>query len=134
MALYRDALPQLSGEIFLTDGGLETTLIFEHDLDLPEFAAYPLLATDDGKDLLRQYFRSYADVAKDKYRVFMGIATGRSLLRKLCFENNLEDFRKLLVRSEAVKVQNALSKIVLALGSSPPASVSHRDATRWPDW
>ena len=52
------------------------------------------------------------DVAKDKHRVFMGTATGRSLLRKLRFENNLEGFRKLLERSEAVKVQNALSKIV----------------------
>ena len=52
------------------------------------------------------------DVAKDKHRAFMGTATGRSLLRKLCFENNLEGFRKLLERSEAVKVQNALSKIV----------------------
>jgi len=74
------------------------------------------------------------DVAKDKHRAFMGTATGRSFLRKLCFENNLEGFRKLLERSEAVKVQNALSKIVLALRSSPPASVSHRDAARWQDW
>jgi len=74
------------------------------------------------------------DVAKDKHRAFMGTATGRSFLRKLCFENNLEGFRKLLERSEAVKVQNALSKIVLALRSSPPASVSHWDATRWQDW
>jgi len=26
---------------WVTDGGLETDLIFHHDVDLPEFAAYP---------------------------------------------------------------------------------------------
>lgn len=43
MALYRDALPQLGGDLFLTDGGLETTLIFHDGLDLPDFAAFDLL-------------------------------------------------------------------------------------------
>ena len=35
MAKYRDQLPQLSGEVFLTDGGIETTLIFNEGLELP---------------------------------------------------------------------------------------------------
>jgi len=55
------------------------------------------------------------DVAKDKHHTFMGNATGKSLLRKLVFENNLEGFRKLLERSDAVKTQNALSKIVFGM-------------------
>ncbi len=55
------------------------------------------------------------DVAKDKHHAFMGTTTGKSLLRKLVFENNLDGFRKLLERCEAVKVKNALSKIVLGL-------------------
>ena len=42
------------------------------------------------------------DVAKDSHHAFMGTATGKSLLRKLIFENNLEGFRKLLERSEAM--------------------------------
>ena len=29
MARYRNALPQLKGDLFLTDGGIETTLIFQ---------------------------------------------------------------------------------------------------------
>jgi hypothetical protein len=38
-------LPQLTGErLFLTDGGLETVLIFREGIDLPEFAAFPALA------------------------------------------------------------------------------------------
>jgi transposase len=55
------------------------------------------------------------DVAKDKHHAFMGSTTGKVLLKKLVFENHLEGFRKLLERSEAVKTQNALSKVVFGL-------------------
>jgi transposase len=55
------------------------------------------------------------DVAKDKHHAFMGSAMGQSLLRRLVFENNLQGFGKLLQRSEAVKTQNALSKIVFGM-------------------
>ena len=57
-------LPQLSGEVFLSDGGLETTLIFENGLDLPQFAAYPLLDDPAGRDALRAYYRRHAEIAK----------------------------------------------------------------------
>ena len=63
---YRESLPQLSGDrLFLTDGGLETTLIFHRGLDLPEFAAFPLLETEDGRQELRAYFRPYLAVARE---------------------------------------------------------------------
>ena len=55
------------------------------------------------------------DVAKDKHHAFMGTATGKSLLRKLIFENHLQGFGKLLERSEAIRRQNALSKVVFGL-------------------
>jgi S-methylmethionine-dependent homocysteine/selenocysteine methylase len=48
---------------YVTDGGLETDLIFNHGVDLPEFAAYPLLWTDEGRALLRRYYAGYADIA-----------------------------------------------------------------------
>jgi S-methylmethionine-dependent homocysteine/selenocysteine methylase len=64
MARYRDALPQLSGRLFLTDGGIETTLIFHDRLDLPDFAAFHLLKTVEGEAALRKYFRTYAGIAK----------------------------------------------------------------------
>ena len=51
MARYRDELPQLSGDLFLTDGGLETTLVFHEGIDLPEFAAFVLLENDEGRDV-----------------------------------------------------------------------------------
>lgn len=45
---YRQHLPQLDGDVFLTDGGIETTLIFNRGLDLPAFAAFDLLKDDEG--------------------------------------------------------------------------------------
>ena len=36
-------LPQLRGRPMVTDGGMETDLIFHHDVDLPHFAAFPPL-------------------------------------------------------------------------------------------
>lgn len=62
---YRHHLPQLDGGLFLTDGGLETTLIYHEGLDLPYFAAFDLLRHAPGRDALRRYFRSHAAVARD---------------------------------------------------------------------
>ena len=64
MAKYRITLPQLGGGLYLTDGGIETTLIFHEGLDLPDFAAFHLLKTHEGEAALRKYFRTYAEIAK----------------------------------------------------------------------
>jgi S-methylmethionine-dependent homocysteine/selenocysteine methylase len=63
---YRDHLPQLDGGLFLTDGGLETTLIFHQGLDLPLFAAFDLLKDDEGTQALRRYFETYAELAREE--------------------------------------------------------------------
>ncbi len=57
-------LPQLDGTPFVTDGGLETDLIFHHGVDLPEFAAFPIVEVDHGRNLLREYYDGYAAVAR----------------------------------------------------------------------
>jgi S-methylmethionine-dependent homocysteine/selenocysteine methylase len=49
--------------LFLTDGGLETTLVFHKGIDLPEFAAFVLLENEQGTEVLRNYYRSYLDIA-----------------------------------------------------------------------
>lgn len=64
MATYRNALPQLRNEFFLTDGGIETTLIFLEGQELPFFAAFHLLKTPAGESALRKYFESYAALAR----------------------------------------------------------------------
>lgn len=64
MRTYRNALPQLRDGLFLSDGGIETTLIFHDGLDLPDFAAFHVLKTPAGEAALRKYFRAYVDLAK----------------------------------------------------------------------
>jgi S-methylmethionine-dependent homocysteine/selenocysteine methylase len=64
MAKYRDRLPQCCGDLFLTDGGIETTLIFHEGIDLPQFAAFDLLTRPAGEAALRKYFRTYASIAR----------------------------------------------------------------------
>lgn len=53
----------MGDRLFLTDGGLETTLIFLEGLELPDFAAFHLLKTPEGEAALKKYFRTYADIA-----------------------------------------------------------------------
>jgi S-methylmethionine-dependent homocysteine/selenocysteine methylase len=48
---------------YVTDGGLETDLIFHYGADLPEFAAFPLLDDADGRWLLSRYYDGYAEIA-----------------------------------------------------------------------
>jgi S-methylmethionine-dependent homocysteine/selenocysteine methylase len=59
-------LPQLGGDLYLTDGGIETTLIFHEGLDLPYFAAFDLLKDAPGRDALRRYYRRYAAIALER--------------------------------------------------------------------
>ena len=64
MPKYRSHLPQLDGGMFLTDGGIETTLIFHDGLELPYFAAFHLLRDGAGKEALLKYYRSHASIAR----------------------------------------------------------------------
>jgi S-methylmethionine-dependent homocysteine/selenocysteine methylase len=64
MALYRNSLPTLGTDLFLTDGGIETTLIFHDGLDLPNFSAFYLLKDAEGEAALKKYYRTYADIAR----------------------------------------------------------------------
>lgn len=68
MLKYRNSLPQLGDRFFLTDGGLETTLVFHQGFNLPQFAAFVLLKDIVGCQTLTEYFHSYARLAQ-KYRV-----------------------------------------------------------------
>ncbi len=63
MSKYRTRLPQTEGKLFLTDGGLETTLIFHDGLELPCFAAFDLMRSQEGKDRLRAYSERYLNIA-----------------------------------------------------------------------
>jgi S-methylmethionine-dependent homocysteine/selenocysteine methylase len=62
-AKYRRRLPQLDGRLFLSDGGLETTLIFHDGFDLPMFASFVLIESERGREALRAYFHRYVAMA-----------------------------------------------------------------------
>ncbi|WP_406830698.1 homocysteine S-methyltransferase family protein [Pedococcus sp. KACC 23699] len=49
----------------LTDGGLETSLIFHQGIDLPDFAAFPLLDDEQGRAALRAYWAPYLELARE---------------------------------------------------------------------
>ena len=58
-------LPQLSGSLFVTDGGIETDLIFNIGIDLPEFASFVLHENTSGEAVLREYFEDYFRITAD---------------------------------------------------------------------
>ncbi|MBJ7455564.1 MAG: homocysteine S-methyltransferase family protein [Thermoleophilia bacterium] len=64
--LHRDKLPHVAGPLTLTDGGLETELIFDHGYELPQFASFPLLERPEGRAEIRRYFDRYAEIARQR--------------------------------------------------------------------
>lgn len=66
MATDARTLPQLRERPFLTDGGIETTLIFHRGIDLPDFAAFVLLDDDEGLAELRRYYEPYLALARER--------------------------------------------------------------------
>ena len=56
-------MPQVSFDsLFLTDGGLETFLIYKKGLDLPQFAAFPALKDEEGRKFIKEYYTNYYQV------------------------------------------------------------------------
>jgi homocysteine S-methyltransferase len=71
MSKYRTRLPQMGNKLFLTDGGLETTLIFHQGIELPCFAAFDLMRTANGKAILREYYERYLAIAQARRMGFV---------------------------------------------------------------
>jgi S-methylmethionine-dependent homocysteine/selenocysteine methylase len=71
MSIYRHNLPQLNDDLFLTDGGLETTLVFLQNIELPHFAAFDLLSVEHGRQRLRNYYAEYLRFAVENQQNFV---------------------------------------------------------------
>jgi homocysteine S-methyltransferase len=69
MSETRAHLPHEHGGLYLTDGGIETVLIFQEGIALPEFAAFVLLESKEGRTSLQRYFRRYLELAAGTPRV-----------------------------------------------------------------
>ncbi len=59
-------LPHTDGGTFITDGGMETTLIFHGGLELPEFASFVLLDDPAGTEALLRYYEPYLEIARER--------------------------------------------------------------------
>ena len=67
------------GPLWLADGGLETVMVFLEGLDLPQFAAFPLLDSVQGRDALTRYFTGILDLAAELgARTLLDTATWRA--------------------------------------------------------
>ena len=60
---YRNNLPQLSGDLFLMDAGVETDLIFNHGIEIREFATHTLLSDPRSRKALADYYREFLTLA-----------------------------------------------------------------------
>ena len=86
MAKYRNRILELSSTLLITDGGLETKLIFHDGIPLPDFAAFTLLKTETGRQWFREYFLIYIHLAR-KYNVGL-------ILESPTWRASLDWFRK----------------------------------------
>ncbi len=78
-ARYRHDLPQLGDAIFITDGGLETVLTFQKQVELPMFAAFDLLNSADGIEKLKDYYTPYIELAlSNRSGLILDTATWRA--------------------------------------------------------
>ena len=62
-----------------------------------------------------EYLLVGIDIGKEKHYAFFGTAQGKTLLRRLVFENNLEGFRRLLAQAKALRDQTGLKRIVFGM-------------------
>ena len=79
--------------LFVTDGGLETELVFHDGIDLPSFAAFPLLDNPDHRARLRRYYDGYLDIAR---KVSAGLIIER---RHVARESGLGSVARVLARA-----------------------------------
>jgi transposase len=68
------------------------------------------------------------DVAKDRHHAFFGMPTGRTLLRRLIFDNSRDGFEQLTTRAEQLRRQHGLSQVVYAV---EPTGNYHKPLAHW---
>ncbi len=132
---YRDRLPQLDGGLFLTDGGIETVLIFHERLELPAFAAFDLLKDHDGLATLRRYYAPFAELARAHGAGFVAESpTWRASprwAREIGYTKaELADFnRKAIALMEEVRAANPGVRVVIS-GCVGPSDDGYNPAER----
>ena len=119
MAKYRQRLPQLGGGLFLTDGGIETTLIYHHGLDLPEFAAFDLLKDESGRAHVRTALLIRAGLGQEWIADFLTPAPREG-----------ETFATEIARVRGADPAAARADLTLSLRGPLPAALHARQAVQ----
>jgi S-methylmethionine-dependent homocysteine/selenocysteine methylase len=133
--MYRRRLPQLDGGLFITDGGLETTLIFHRGLELPAFAAFPLLADEAGTEQLRLYYAPYAALARERgVGLILDSPTWRAnpdWAAEIGYSlDELDSFnRKAIALMEEIREENAAGYPIVISGNIGPQSDGYSPQT-----
>jgi len=107
MSTHRHALPQLAPKLFLTEGGIGTTLIFREGLEIPHFATFTLLARPGGRALLERLFAEYAELA---------VASGAGVIMDSVTWRASADWGQLLAYPEAALTRANHEAIELLAG------------------
>ena len=104
-------LPHQTSRQFITDGGMETYMIFDRGVELPEFASFPLIDTDAGRTELRAYFEPYLAVAREHEAGF--------ILETPTWRASLDWGRKLGYDADALaRVNTDSARFVRAIGEA----------------
>jgi homocysteine S-methyltransferase len=111
-----DLLADPKTPVFLTDGGLETAMIYDHAIDLPMFASFALLESVRGLDAMTRYFDGFLRIAAREHRGFVldtatwrsgmhwGAAMGRSAAEMSDLNRRAVDFAKLRRSAWAARI------------------------------
>jgi homocysteine S-methyltransferase len=145
---YRNNLPQSNGRRFITDGGLETVMVFQEGIDLPEFSAITLLTRDDVREILQRYFQPYIKIATDhELGLVLGTPTWRASsdwAEKLGFSTeqmdafnrrSVDEMQRLRVESETAASPMPISDCVGPRGDgySPASQMTINEAMTYHD-
>lgn len=67
----RPMLPHQSNQMFVTDAGFETSMLFHKGFDMPHFAFFPMLRTVDGREAMKEYIAPFMETARQSNAGFI---------------------------------------------------------------
>ena len=144
-SLNQTLLRKIEGQILLTDGGLETVMVFLEGLDLPQFASFTLLESNEGRAALIKYYKAFLDEAAVQGAGFVleqtanPMLTGFTLPKLLWVRDNepaaFARIRKVMLPKDWIRFQltgEYVSDVSDASGTGLFDVVNRRWRCHWP--
>lgn len=107
MPKRRHDISLLAGKKFVCYTGMETDLIFTQKIELPEFAAFPLLQTDEGRHKIDGYYRRLIELGRQNNVGVMldSVTWAANLERAAKLGNTAEEL--IVINRSAIEVMSA---------------------------